>query len=440
MILSYLPILKLDLHLTDQLMAPHFFVLYLILVFTWAFSGPILATSLTVLAILVALYLALSTKEPALFLQSILYAVLFVAVVFFLLRLQRKNNRKQIQKDKESEALHAVKIEQAKKEALKEVLEKKIHTFLDLRRFSEDLKTPSQMEEAAQKMVEEISRVMGKAEESVLYLVDESRQGLQLMAGSRVDKEPIKEKEGTLFDHWVMKRSLGVMVEDSQNDFRFPADDKLDRNRLRSLSACPLVTENKVLGVLRVGSSKPNAFSTDDLRLLDIFSSLGAVTFRNILLYQRMGELAIRDGLTGLYLNRYFQGRLAEEIERGLLSKSVFSVLLLDVDHFKVYNDDFGHAAGDIVLKTVADVIRESLEPADLVARYGGEEFVILLPNKTKGSAVQPGASRPGRAITRAASRVHPRTPCSCRPDRRRRCRRGSTRARSDSLHRCHRH
>jgi diguanylate cyclase (GGDEF)-like protein len=101
-----------------------------------------------------------------------------------------------------------------------------------------------------------------------------------------------------------------------------------------------------------------------------------------------MDELAIRDGLTGLYLNRYFQERLNEEIQRAMYGKTEFSLLLLDIDFFKRFNDEYGHAAGDIVLKSTASLIQHALEPGDMVARYGGEEFVALLPGKTGKQAL----------------------------------------------------
>ncbi len=179
-----------------------------------------------------------------------------------------------------------------------------------------------------------------------------------------------------------MKKGQGLTIEDTLNDFRFPHEIKTLDPAIRSFCASPLVTEKRVLGVLRASSRKVGAFSADDLRLMDIFSGLCAVTLRNILLYRRMDELAIRDGLTGLYLNRYFHERLNEEIQRALYGKGHFSLLMLDIDFFKRFNDEYGHAAGDIVLKNTAALIKQCLEPGDFVARYGGEEFVALLPGK----------------------------------------------------------
>jgi diguanylate cyclase (GGDEF)-like protein len=95
----------------------------------------------------------------------------------------------------------------------------------------------------------------------------------------------------------------------------------------------------------------------------------------------RLEVLAVTDGLTGLKNRRAFQEKLQEEVGRVARYSAPFSLLLLDVDHFKQFNDTFGHPAGDGVLRDVARLLKESSRSTDFVARYGGEEFVILLPN-----------------------------------------------------------
>ena len=318
----------------------------------------------------------------------IVLLILFVVMVYFLLKVQKTTNDQQIAIEKCAEEIHGIQEEHHKKEALVGALNKKIERYLELQRFSEELKKLSGIEESAQKIVNEIAAAFSKAEGCALYLVDETRQELSLVAALQADGASVKEKEGTLFDHWVLKRGLGVMITDSQNDFRFPSDGRAKFKHLRSICISPLITENRVLGVVRIHSNEPSFFSSDDLRLLDIFSSLGAVTLKNILLYQKMGELAVRDSLTGLYLNRYFQERLVEEIQRSHASEDFFSIILLDIDHFKNYNDAYGHSAGDIVLRNIALVISNCLGPIDLAARYGGEEFILLLPHKGKKEAL----------------------------------------------------
>lgn len=94
---------------------------------------------------------------------------------------------------------------------------------------------------------------------------------------------------------------------------------------------------------------------------------------------ERLETLAITDGLTGLYNHRYFQEMLIAEVQRQRRGGSEFSVIMLDVDHFKQFNDTHGHPAGDEILHTMGDILTQSVRETDMVARYGGEEFVLLL-------------------------------------------------------------
>ncbi|HHM06200.1 MAG TPA: diguanylate cyclase [Gammaproteobacteria bacterium] len=102
---------------------------------------------------------------------------------------------------------------------------------------------------------------------------------------------------------------------------------------------------------------------------------------------QVLRELAIRDGLTGLYNHRYFQERLAVEVARSHRGGHQFSLVFLDVDYFKTYNDTHGHPTGDELLRGVSEMLQRWLRKSDLAARYGGEEFVILLPETDKAGA-----------------------------------------------------
>lgn len=102
----------------------------------------------------------------------------------------------------------------------------------------------------------------------------------------------------------------------------------------------------------------------------------------------RLELLATTDGLTGLNNRRAFQSALTEEVNRATRISLPLSLLLLDVDHFKQFNDDFGHPAGDVVLRDLAHRLGECTRSTDFVARYGGEEFAILLPNTDQAGAV----------------------------------------------------
>jgi len=104
-------------------------------------------------------------------------------------------------------------------------------------------------------------------------------------------------------------------------------------------------------------------------------------------LSRRFRDLAIRDGLTGLYNHGYLLDALAGEVARAVRYDRHLSVIFLDVDHFKQFNDQFGHQRGDMVLRQVSQILKDEIRKTDIAARYGGEEFVLVLPETSKQDA-----------------------------------------------------
>jgi len=218
-----------------------------------------------------------------------------------------------------------------------------------------------------------------------LYLIDPSEHKLQLATTRKPDESlVIKEKEGDIFDYWVVKHAQPLFIEDISKDFRFDIErlGLQETRKISSLIAAPLASEEKILGVLRLESTTPNCYTQDDLVFLSTLSDLGAIAIENAQLYARTKELALRDSLTSLYTRTYFMERLNEELQRTIRSGSSLSLLMLDIDHFKNYNDTYGHIAGDIILKTLGLILVDFFEKKNgIAARYGGEEFVVLLPD-----------------------------------------------------------
>lgn len=404
---STLPVLRLDLSLSDQFLPSQFFISYLILLFAWALSGPGVAAALSCLAAVFSVYLCLSLKEPAFLLQIPAYSALFLFTAFYLQKSQRRTRNLDIAAEKTVEELNLARKEIDRLEARQKALKRKIDHFLDLQHFASALKEASGFDGVAALIVREAGLVLEQADECVLYLVNESRQALDLIARHPGTADDAVEKAGRVFDHWVMRQSQAVMIEDTRDDFRFTSETKPDLDDWRSVCACPLVIENRVFGVIRANARRPAAFTADDLRLLDVFSSLGAVSLRNALLYRDTEELAAHDGLTGLFVNRLFQERLEEALRAAEAAKSPLSVVLLDIDYFKSYNDEYGHSAGDLVLKNIGAILARFAEaggqagaaaaprhstglPHDGIAaaRYGGEEFALLLPGKAAPAAM----------------------------------------------------
>lgn len=186
---------------------------------------------------------------------------------------------------------------------------------------------------------------------------------------------------------WVMERKIPLLVRNSQEETRFSR--ALFAPSQRSLMAVPLYFFGSVDGFLRVSSPEPGRFAQEDLRAAELLATFASVSMENIYLFDKVRELAIKDALTGLYTHRAFQSRIDEEILRSARAKAPFSLVMADIDHFKSYNDNYGHQAGDEVLKAVAEVFASGVRDIDFVARYGGEEFAIIFTGADKLQAAE---------------------------------------------------
>ena len=192
----------------------------------------------------------------------------------------------------------------------------------------------------------------------------------------------IQAEEGDIFDKWVLRHSVPLIIEDLRKDFRFDTDNlrNQDLRPVSSIISSPLISNNSLLGLLRLENKDSGFFTQDDLRFLALVSDLGAVALENSLLFQKPQDLAIHDDLTGLFTRQYFLGRLNDEAKRCLRLDQHLSMMMIDIDFFKQYNDKFGHTAGDIVLKKIAGLMKESLAEFNaLISRFGGEEFLVML-------------------------------------------------------------
>jgi diguanylate cyclase (GGDEF)-like protein len=158
---------------------------------------------------------------------------------------------------------------------------------------------------------------------------------------------------------------------------------------IRSLIIFPLLDdEQRCCGLFSVESSLPNSFPADTEQVLTTLIENANVAFIRAILYQRMERLATTDGLTGLNNHRHFQELLAQEMERSRRYQRPLALLLMDIDHFKNFNDTYGHPVGDLVLKEISLCIQRSIRCNDMPARYGGEEFVVIIPETTEEGAL----------------------------------------------------
>lgn len=218
---------------------------------------------------------------------------------------------------------------------------------------------------------------------SIMLFDDENKLVIQAAQGI-----PAKIVQNTRVSHnegvagWVIKTGEPLLVKDTSREAGFEKlkGRKVDRGCMLSV---PLKVKDKNLGVMNVSKSIPDSFDKKDLELYKALATQAAIAIENARLYR----MAITDGLTKLFIHRYFQQRMDEELSRSRRYNEKLSYIMLDIDHFKNFNDTFGHQVGDKVLVTVARLLEASVREIDILARYGGEEFAIILPEKTKKEA-----------------------------------------------------
>ena len=271
-------------------------------------------------------------------------------------------------------------------------LRKKIVNFDQMKEVMENLNKCLYVEDTSKILSLEVKRLLGDEETKISLYLFHSRTG-ELGASflhkgqMRMNRE---DEECDFYDRWVIKSMSPLIVEDTQSDYRFSPEENnfIEHRSVISLISIPLMIGNKMLGILRVDSVMECKFTTADLRVLQTIGDLGSIAIENAQLYENVERLAICDGLTGLYLRKYLFDCIPQEIERSKNQNEDISFVMIDLDKFKKYNDEFGHTAGDIVLKIMGRVLKESFcDEGMLVCRFGGEEFCVLLSKCAKARA-----------------------------------------------------
>ncbi|MEB3203203.1 MAG: diguanylate cyclase [Candidatus Sericytochromatia bacterium] len=216
-----------------------------------------------------------------------------------------------------------------------------------------------------------------------------------------VDLEGLMPAEGTLPEGWgqrvaqaVQAREDALLIDDLT---AHPLGEGLPVGLHASLLAAPIRTDEGFAGLLCLLDPEPAAFSEREGELLVTLAAHATFAIRKAQLVQTTQLLAITDGLTAVYNRRYLQRQLESELRRASRLGHGTTVMLLDVDFFKAFNDAHGHLLGDQVLRSLAQVLRESVRETDVVARYGGEEFAVILPETSLDAAMAVVARFRGR-------------------------------------------
>ena len=271
----------------------------------------------------------------------------------------------------------------------REGLEKKLARYQQLQAVAERLGAITDATAIAQFAVDQAFVLIGKSDACSLFVLETEAQELSLVASKKRDAAmTLRAKHGDQFDRHVLRTRKPLFVNDVRRDFRFTAHVAGDR-LIASVIACPLLLGERPEGVLRLDSASPAAYTQDDLRLLDILLDLVATAMANARLFAQVQQLAVTDSLTGLLLRRPWLEQLTRELLRVGRSREPLSILMLDVDYFKRYNDTYGHVAGDAILRSLGEWLRKAVPSGGFAGRYGGEEFAVVLPKLARHQAAE---------------------------------------------------
>ncbi len=273
-------------------------------------------------------------------------------------------------------------------EATNQRLQARVSELQFLNQLSRDLAAKLDLEYLLERFCERVSTALHIPEIAVLVF-DRGRGQVRSLKTHGLSAE---RQVNALFDASssisgeAITHRQAIYVADLTQDARILAYRKDPRG---SLYVVPLVYQEEVIGLLNFSSPTPDAFRPEERDLLSIVAGQAALALAHAQLFQETLELSVTDGLTGLLNRRAVDARLELEWSRAERDKSPFSVVVLDIDHFKEYNQQHGHQVGDEALRRLAHILESLVRPVDTTARYGGEEFMILLHGTNKTQAVE---------------------------------------------------
>lgn len=270
-------------------------------------------------------------------------------------------------------------------------LEKQIvsehHKLEQILSFYQNLETAFQLDELTQFIVKQTSSIFN-AQRCSLMLLETVSNELYIKDSCGIPKEFVQNsrvKIGEPVAGMLALQKHPILVEDiGYSEYLQP--NKSNAYHYPSFISAPLIYEQKIIGLLNV-SEREGGFKQIDLKVLESIAQQSAVSIEKIIALNKYQHLAQTDSMTGLFNFRTFTQKLDEEVQRSDRYNQPLSLIMIDVDNFKLYNDTHGHPSGDKLLKDLAELFKNNVRSTESVCRYGGDEFSIILPNTPDADA-----------------------------------------------------
>ena len=343
------------------------------------------------LLVSVLIYGILSLQQLDALVHVYFFGIIFfwAILVYYLNDFNAKSSVKSFSLEGKSEELNELININTQETNKNKALKDKIERYSKLSNVIRELSFTISINEVLDKVTTYIFQMLDNGDVCSLYLLNENMRTLDFkryLLRNMSKSIMLNPKTKDVYNQWVVQHRQPLIVNDVDDDYRFDASSKQTERPewLKSIIAAPLITGNKILGIARIDSTEKENFSIDDLRLLMILSSMSALIIQNAILYKKTEDLAVHDDLTGLFVARIFHEKVKSYVKQYAISEEdkKFSVLMIDLDHFKKTNDEYGHVIGDLILKKAAAIISDSIEKNDIPSRYGGEEFGVILTDK----------------------------------------------------------
>jgi diguanylate cyclase (GGDEF)-like protein len=282
---------------------------------------------------------------------------------------------------------------QSGKEALEqanEELEGRLAEIFFTHEFFKALTSYSSAEDVCSLIVDGANGILG-AEISAVYIFEREDWTLRLRASQGRGEDafqtvvPVSDTIlGQAFRDGLVQEADVELGAESAGWARNPSD-------VRSQAAVSLKSGDHIIGVMVIASATYREMTPAEMERLQVIGNQSSLSLQNALLHGELERLSVTDRLTELYNHGYFKQRLEEEVGRADRFGHKLSLIMLDIDDFKEFNDTYGHPRGDTVLKGMSEIIRRNLREIDVAARYGGEEFVLVLPETDAEGAAAVG-------------------------------------------------